>query len=85
MGIPCNGEKSKRHNESLITGSALKKVDRNLSIVAKSICKIFLEGKNGSGFFIKFDMGKDEFQCLMSNEHVIDSNSIRNKETIIAL
>ena len=82
MGIPCNGEKSKRHNESLITGSALKKVDRNLSIVAKSICKIFLEGKNGSGFFIKFDMGKDEFQCLMSNEHVIDINSIEQRKTI---
>ena len=84
MGAPiCNEEKDKRHNEAVITGSNIQKLNKNLFIVAKSVCKILLEGKNGSGFFIKFDLGKDEFQCLMSNEHVIDSNSIRNKETII--
>ena len=67
----------------ILTGSNVKKLNKNLLIVAKSICKIILEGKNGSGFFIKFDIGKDEFQCLMSNEHVIDENSIKNKETIM--
>ena len=51
--------------------------------VAKSICKIIKPNKDaGSGFLINLSSKKKPFYCLMTNEHVISENMIKEKETI---
>jgi len=55
---------------------------KSLAKVAKSICKIFIDDKLGSGFFIKFFKQKKDFYCLVTNEHVITKKMIKDKKKI---
>ena len=53
MGI-CDSVKGKnRTNEVEISNSPLNKVDRYISIVSLSICKIEYSNRKGTGFLIK--------------------------------
>ena len=49
---------------------------------AKSICKIITPEKNGSGFFIKFFKGEQDFYCLMTNEHVVTKKLVEQNQKI---
>ena len=48
----------------------------------KSICKIDTSENISSGFFIKFFKGQKDFFCLMTNEHIITSELIKERKTI---
>ena len=72
MGI-CDSVKGKnRTNEVEISNSPLNKVDRYISIVSLSICKIKYSNRKGTGFLIKLKKKNEEDSYfLMTNEHVI--------------
>ena len=67
---------------TLQTSSPFEKIDRNLTIVSKSICKIKIDSIlgtiKGTGFLLKFYIDQERFYCLISNEHVIKNNIIKN-------
>ena len=47
----------------------------------KCICKISIDNKiNGLGFFLKLIKGKDFFYFLISCEHIITKNFIKDKK-----
>ena len=49
----------------------------------KVICRIVLEnGINGTGFFLRFKIDQEWFNCLISNEHIITEYSITNNNII---
>ena len=68
--------KANRIKECIIeSASPLEKVDRMVSNVSKSICKIKIETSigtiKGTGFLLAFYIEQERFYCLISNEHVI--------------
>ena len=80
--------KKNRVKECILQNSpTLEKIDSHLSNVSKSICKIKIETIlgtiMGSGFLLKFNIDQKMFYCLVSNEHVIKNDIIKNNNIII--
>ncbi len=77
---------SYRVKECMLENSPLIKIDRNISNVSKSICKIKIETplrtKYGTGFLLRFYIDQEAFYCLVSNEHVIIKYIINNDNNI---
>ena len=48
----------------------------------KSICKIDTKEKISSGFLIKLFKGEEDFYYLMTNEHIITKELIKQKKII---
>jgi len=55
---------------------------KNTFEICRSTLKIELQNGKGSGFFITFERNKKEFYCIMTNEHVITPEMIKDKEEI---
>ena len=70
-------------NEAEIEGSNIIEIDKCLFKVCKSICKIRIPNKVGTGFLIKLYKENKPFYCLMTNEHVINKETIEQKTKII--
>ena len=68
--------------EVVITGHTMVPI-KSVAEVVKSICKIITPIKLGSGFFIKFFKGKQDFYCLMTNEHLVTKEMIANNKNKI--
>ena len=81
-------EKDRIKECTIVSSSPLEKVDRIITKVSKSICKIQIETetasktKKGTGFLLAFDIEKERFYCLISNEHVIEEKLL-NKDNDI--
>ena len=71
-----------RINEKLIINSEINIIDKYLIKVCKSVCKIRISNRIGSGFLIKLYRKKHPFYCLMTNEHVITKKMVELKEKI---
>ena len=74
-----------RINESEIEGSEINKIDNslyNLYKVCKSVCKIRISNRTGSGFLIKLFRENNPFYCLITNEHVIKKDEIESNKKI---
>ena len=54
----------------------------NIPIISKGTVKIEFNGRKASGFFLKSQRNKKPFHCLLTNQHVITSDMVNNKETI---
>ena len=70
--------------EGKIKGCELIPID-SIVPATKSLCKIITNYKIASGFLIKLFKGEEDFYCLISNEHIITKNMIKNKEKITFL
>ena len=85
-GISEINKNSNRVKECMLETSPLIKIDRNISNVSKSICKIKIETslgtKYGTGFLLRFSIDQESFYCLVSNEHVISKDIINNENNI---
>ncbi len=46
------------------------------------VCKIFIKGNEGTGFFVKIPYQNGLLSILISNNHVLDENSIKNDNII---
>ena len=68
--------------ESMQPNSEMHRLDKSIINVAKSLCKIYAQGKVSSGFLIKFFKRAQHFFCLMTCEHVINTKMIKQQETI---
>ena len=68
-------------NQALLKGSDLENLDIMIRL-GRSICKICSNSNLGSGFFIKLEKGNNDFYCLMTNEHVISKEDVKNKEVM---
>ena len=82
--------KNNRINECIIEASSpLEKVDRIISNVSKSICKIKIEASfgtiKGTGFLLTFYIDQERFFCLISNEHVIQKQLLNSDINIYIL
>ena len=66
---------TKMHDNITKKVSTFEEIDRQITKVSKSICKIEIETqlntKKGTGFLIKFRIEQEDFYCLLSNQHVI--------------
>ena len=64
-----------------------EKIEPYLSNISKSILKIVIDTRSGkiieAGFLLKFYIGQELFYCLISNEHVIKDDIIKNNNIII--
>ena len=69
-------------DERKINGSEFEEVDRYFSKVSRSVCKIKANSYFSSGFFLKYSIDGLIFFCLISNEHVITEDMIKNKDNI---
>ena len=63
-------------------GAPINRIPRSISTIFKSSCKIVFENHFASGFLIKFFKREQEFFCLMTNEHVINKDIIKQRKTI---
>ena len=54
----------------------------NIPKISKGTVKIEFNGGKASGFFLKCQRNKKLFHCLLTNQHVITSDMVNNKETI---
>ena len=80
INMDKNNEKNRRNQEE--TNQKLVQIDIDIFHVTKSVCKIKTDLGIGTGFLIKlFRNGKD-FNCLMTNEHVIKNEMINSKKKI---
>ena len=82
--------KKDRVKEGIIkTSSPFEKINDDLSNISRAICKIKIEYKlgriMGTGFLLKFNIEKEMFYCLISNEHVIKNDILQDNNTIILL
>ena len=77
MGV-CNSETNRGTNERENINPADKKIIK----VNRSICKIISNTSNGFGFLIKLNINNNHLFCLMTNEHVIKRETVKNKENI---
>ena len=68
-------------NQMMTNDSEMNIPDKN-SIKSKATVKIKVPEGTGTGFFIKLERNKKPFYCLMTNQHVIESEMILNKEII---
>ena len=68
-------------NQMMTNDSEMNIPDKN-SIKSKATVKIKVPKGTGTGFFIKLERNKKPFYCLMTNQHVIESEMILNKEII---
>ena len=79
--------KTNRIQECIVEPSRpFEKVDRLVSNVSKSICKIKIETSIGTiigtGFLLAFYIDEERFFCLVSNEHVIRKELLHNNINI---
>ena len=68
-------------NQMMTNDSEMNIPDKN-SIKSKATVKIKVSKGTGTGFFIKLERNKKPFYCLMTNQHVIESEMIQNEEII---
>lgn len=68
--------------ETKINGKDFEEVDSCFTHVSKSICKISHHIITASGFLMKFLIEKKWFFFLVSNDHVITEDMIKNEERI---
>ena len=71
-----------KKNESIINTSPIIPIPDTVITATKSLCKILAGNQVSSGFLIKLFKGDEDFFCLMTNEHVITKDIIKNKEKI---
>ena len=73
-------------NQALFSKNKIIDLEKAYNI-AKCTVKIEINiGNNnskGSGFFLKFERNNKKFYCLMTNQHVITSNFIKDKKEIL--
>ena len=81
MGV-CESAQSK-NKENKIVDSTLFKNDILLLQATASLCKIKTNDKISSGFLIKLIKDKKYFFCLMTNEHVINKDMVKNQESFM--
>ena len=55
-------------------------------LLSKEICRIVMGTQNGkkigTGFFLYFPIDLEFFYCLITNDHIIDNESINNNQII---
>ena len=71
-----------KKNESIINTSPIIPIPDTVITSTKSLCKILAGNQVSSGFLIKLFKGDQDFFCLMTNEHIITKDIIKNKEKI---
>ena len=52
------------------------------SNIAKSICKLEIGNRKGTGFLLEFLIDQELFFCLISNEHIIEKKFIKSNTTL---
>ena len=80
---PQNSVENKRLEA--LTKNELHPMDTSLVEAAKSLCKVSTKSEISSGFFIQLFKGEEQFFCLMTCEHVVKREIIKQKQEITIL
>ena len=75
-------QKNEFIKESLIGGNKPIPID-SIVKASKSLCKITKENLISLGFLIKLFKGEQDFYCLITNEHCITREMVKNRDKII--
>ena len=77
-------DKSKKiKNEVIISKDGFHQLDESITSTSKSLCKIVVSSdRMSSGFLIQLFKDTKKFYCLITNEHVITKEMIKEKITI---
>ena len=65
-----------------ITPISLRKTRKILEQMENCVCKMYVEGKKGTGFFMKIPYKNDLLKVLITNNHVLNDNDIDIGNTI---
>ena len=68
--------------EGAITPISLRKTRKILEQMENCVCKMYVEGKKGTGFFMKIPYKNDLLKVLITNNHVLNDNDIDVGNTI---
>ena len=78
---------AKRIDEGEIKGAiepvTLKQTEKIVNQMNKSVCKIKMNIKSGTGFFCKLNLIKEKIPVLITNFHIINDNYIKSNDKII--
>ena len=80
--LNSNNNSNGRIKEVEIGYSKITKVNTYLFSVCQSVCKILYQNKKGTGFLIKLKKDNKDFNCLLTNEHVVGEDLIKANEVI---
>ena len=74
-------------NECRVTSRPFSNFDQDTKKrLSKEICRIVIETKegqmDGTGFFLSFPIEMEWFDCLLTNDHIINNESINNNQII---
>ena len=70
-------------NEVIISKDGFHQLDESITSTSKSLCKIVVSSdRMSSGFLIQLFKDTKKFYCLITNEHVITKEMIKEKITI---
>ena len=61
---------------------SIEKTKKILFQMKRCICKIYINGIKGTGFFTKIPYNKDFIKVLITDNHIINENNISNQNTI---
>ena len=70
------------NNKTINPNQGLQKLDRHIAYVSKSLCFIDDQKNFGSGFLLKLFRGDQKFDCLITCEHIVKREMIKNRKTI---
>ena len=76
-------KKKEIKNEVIISKEGFHQLDESITSTSKSLCKIVVSSdRMSSGFLIQLFKDTKKFYCLITNEHVITKEMIKEKITI---
>ena len=76
-------KKKEIKNEVIISKEGFHQLDESITSTSKSLCKIVVSSdRMSSGFLIRLFKDTKKFYCLITNEHVITKEMIKEKITI---
>ena len=68
--------------EEAVKPISLEKTRKILKQMESCVCKMYIEGKKGTGFFMKIPYKNDSLKVLITNNHVLNDNDIDIGKTI---
>ena len=65
-----------------ITPVSLEITEKIISQMKKCACKIYINGEKGTGFFTKIPYKNDLLKVLITNNHILGENEIKNNKSL---
>ena len=76
------GIKKEKNNRNSIEPLSIEKTEKIIYQMKKCVCKIYSNGSTGTGFFTKIPYKNYFLKALITNNHLLSENEIKNNKII---